>query len=98
MVYNLRGHQGSVWTVTFNPSGTRLASAGGTQSGGLGKVKIWDMATGDELLTIDTQNGAFGVDFSPDSRLLAIADGDGVTVRDGGPLLSRPEYEPLPSE
>ena len=98
MVYDLRGHQGSVWTVTFNPSGTRLASAGGIQSGGHGKVKIWDMATGDELLTIDTQKGAFGVDFSPDSRLLAIADGDGVILRDGGPLMSRPEYQPLPSE
>ena len=62
------------------------------------------MATGGELLTIDAQknakyeNAAYGVDFSSDSRLLAIADGDGVTVRDGGPLVSRPEYEPLPSE
>jgi hypothetical protein len=43
----LRGHAANVRGVTFSPDGRRLASADGN-----GSVKVWDAATGQEVLTI----------------------------------------------
>jgi WD40 repeat protein len=60
----LKGHTGSVSSVTVSPDGKRLASAGG------GEVKVWDAQTGQELLSL---NGTRCVAFSPDSQRLASA-------------------------
>jgi RNA polymerase sigma factor (sigma-70 family) len=54
-------------TVAFAPDGARLASAGGPA------VHVWDAATGRRLLTLE--GGASALAFSPDSRILAAADG-----------------------
>ncbi len=70
----LAGHTGPVWSVAFSPAcisqpdggpercGMRLATAGED-----GTVKVWDVATGQELLTLSGHTGpVYGVAFSPE--------------------------------
>jgi DNA polymerase-3 subunit epsilon len=71
--------------VVFSPDGARLASASEDQT-----IKLWDVATGQEVLTlrgIDGWEAYNGLAFSPDGRWLA-APGKGGTVKvwDGRPL------------
>jgi WD40 repeat protein len=80
---DLKGHAECVWAVAFSPDGRRLASAAGQYSAakgarpGDGEVKIWDTATGVELLTLRESNlTAFGVAFSGDGRWFGIAGVD----------------------
>jgi WD40 repeat protein len=68
----LKGHAGVVTSVTFNPNGRRLASAGRDQT-----VKVWDMTTGREVRTFKGHTGAVHqVAFHPDRRHLASASAD----------------------
>ncbi len=108
-IHDLRGHSGCVWSLDFNSSGTRLASAGGilqparTESvikSPPGEFKIWDTVTGEELLAISPERGpVYGVAFSPDGSRLATAGGDGsVNIWNGTPLAETPAYEPLAEE
>src|SRR5262249_51630473 len=63
----LAGHAGWVMSVAFSPDGQRLASASQDQT-----AKIWDSATGEELLTLKGHAGPVnGVAFSPDGQRLA---------------------------
>jgi WD40 repeat protein/tRNA A-37 threonylcarbamoyl transferase component Bud32 len=71
-IRTLLGHAGGVSDVAFSPDGGRLASI---HSGGT--VKVWDTATGQELLTF--RGGGSHLAFSPDGRLLA--SGSGETVK-----------------
>jgi WD40 repeat protein len=57
--------------VQFSPDGRTIAAQ--TPRGG---VKTWDAVTGKEIGVIPTQEGVLDLAFSPDSRLLAIADTD----------------------
>ena len=68
------GHLGTVQALAFSPDGKFLASAGSDRA-----IKIWEARTGKELVTLQTQGGAYGLAFSPDSQLLAT--GDGASVR-----------------
>jgi serine/threonine protein kinase/Tol biopolymer transport system component len=82
----LRGHSGAVRGIAFGPAGKYLASAGSDR-----KVKVWDVASGKEVRTLDVPRGeALGVAFSHDGKRLAAACGDGVVrlwALDGaGPL------------
>jgi WD40 repeat protein/serine/threonine protein kinase len=78
----LQGHSASVTSVCFSPDGQRLASAGGAwdQQGmpSSGEVKVWDAATGQELLSLQGHTGpVFSVCFSPNGQCLASASDDG---------------------
>jgi WD40 repeat protein len=71
----LRGHTDLVASVAFSPDGKRLATASDD-----GMAKVWDAATGRELLTISTNaiRGHHGMAFSPDGTRLATAGEKGV--------------------
>jgi hypothetical protein len=59
--------------VAYSPDGRRIASASGDQS-----LKVWDAATGRELLTLRGHTASVqGVAYSPDGRRIASAGNDG---------------------
>lgn len=65
-VRTLRGHDGWVYAMSFSPDGGLLASGDGN-----GAVKIWDVATGDEMHAMSPHDaGVPSVTFSPDGRRL----------------------------
>jgi WD40 repeat protein len=88
-VLSLKGHPTRVTSVCFSPDGTRIASASPTPGRTQGsphiwdrsEVRIWDAATGKELLSLKGSYEKHGqldissvqVCFSPDGRLLAMA-------------------------
>ena len=81
----LKGHSANVKSVSFSPDGTRLASASGDFFYSKGRpvpgefeVKVWDVVTGQELMTLNGDVDAIlGVVFSPDGTLLATGSIDG---------------------
>ncbi|MGE5249614.1 MAG: hypothetical protein ACM3QS_05315 [Bacteroidota bacterium] len=71
-------HAGTVWSVSFDPTGTRVATAGDD-----GTIKIWDPINGKLLHTVEVftpaagQRGVTSVAYSPDGKRLAAATGNG---------------------
>ena len=84
----IQAHAADIWSVAFSPDGARLASASIDRT-----VKVWDVATGDEVLSLRGHTGGvLGVAFSPDGDLLASAGRDGtVRIWDASP---RPRPSP----
>ena len=70
----LKGHTGGVYSVAWSPDGKRLAT--GSRDG---TAKVWDAASGKELLTL---KGSYvtSVAWSPDGKWLATADGQTAKV------------------
>jgi WD40 repeat protein/serine/threonine protein kinase len=66
----LRGHQGGLLCLALSADGKRLVSGGLDRN-----VKVWDVATGQELLSLEGHNvlPASAVACSPDGRLIAAA-------------------------
>jgi hypothetical protein len=66
--------------VAFSPDGKQLASTSGTWSEPeiVGEVKLWDVATGKELLTLPARDtkAVWSVCFSPDGKTLVTASRD----------------------
>jgi WD40 repeat protein len=82
-LFTLKGHAGEVNSVTFSADGQRLASAGRsgmdaqTKQVVYGEVKLWEVASGKELLTLKGHAHAVtSVAISPDGRRLASASHD----------------------
>jgi WD40 repeat protein len=74
----LPGHHVPVRGMAFSPDGRRLASAGNDRM-----VKVWDVATGKALLTLEGSGEEYGVavTFSPDGRFLAAVAEEGRTIK-----------------
>jgi WD40 repeat protein/serine/threonine protein kinase len=77
-----RGHRQEIASVAFSPDGTRLATVGSVDE----TLKVWDAIGGQEMVGLTADFG-HGVAFSPDGKLLAAGQGQGVFVCD--PLTGR---------
>jgi len=89
-LFDLQGHKGPVVDMSFSPDGERFATLGSD-----GTLRLWDLVSRRELLTIRHRAG-FGQDdngsvsFSPDGRILATSSqwdpnlimGTGITLWD----------------
>ena len=81
----LEGHIGYIMKIDFSPDGTKLASSAADETPtGAGddeqdrRVRIWDVDSGETVLTIDPQSGYIrDVEFSPDGRSVALGTWDG---------------------
>src|SRR5262245_50437356 len=72
------GHVGDVKSVAFSPDGRKLASGSLHSTGG--DIKIWEIATKQEIVTL---NGNGHVAFSPDGRKLATLGEGSVSPTEG---------------
>ncbi|MFC7381721.1 NACHT and WD repeat domain-containing protein [Sphaerisporangium rhizosphaerae] len=87
------GSSGSVNTVAFSPDGKLMATYATS-----GLVRLWNPATGRlvrQFLSGAPSNSAEGMAFSPDGRLLAVADGNARLVRLWNPATGRQTGETL---
>lgn len=75
-------HVSNVRCVAFSPDGARLAVASGRTPKKIGEVKIWNMDTGRDELTLDFAVQVNCVRFSPDGRRIATADADTLALWD----------------
>jgi WD40 repeat protein len=67
----LQGHKAPVYGAAFSPDGRLLASSGGV-------VRLWEVATGQEVVAVDPDGYAGGpVAFAPAGNLVALATVDG---------------------
>ena len=72
----LHGHSGAVYSVAYDNDGKRLVTASADKT-----VRIWDAATGRQLMVLRGHTGAvYRAVFSPDGQLVATASAD-KTVR-----------------
>jgi WD40 repeat protein/tRNA A-37 threonylcarbamoyl transferase component Bud32 len=77
-LFTLYGHTQPVRAVAFSPDGARLVSASCDDPKRQGEVKFWDVATGEEVLTLPQP--AVEVTFGADGRLLAVVAADGTPL------------------
>lgn len=69
----LVGHAGLVTGLDFSPDSSKIASVGFD-----GTTRIWDVESGQQILSLPSQDPVWGVTFSPDGKRLATTSTDGV--------------------
>ncbi len=73
VVWRSKGHEGSVWGLSYSPDGKRLASAGSDH-----KVRVWELEDGHEPLElVGHSDFVAGVAFNHDGSRIASASWDG---------------------
>ncbi len=72
LISTLTGHEHDVWAVAFSPDGRRLASGGFND----GRVRIWDISTGEALILEGHTAAIEGLAFHPNGEWLATASDD----------------------
>ncbi|QEL20805.1 WD40 repeat domain-containing protein [Limnoglobus roseus] len=96
-VCHLKGHASPIRDMVFSPDGRRIATLGSPRTTRFGEPRVWDAATGRELLTLPEPVGAATggrLAFSPDGARLefhpskSFASDGSVTIWDATP---RPE-------
>src|SRR5262249_13647412 len=81
VVHSLRGFTRPVSGVAFAPGGGQLAASSETRGAGVrGVVKVWDVRTGDEVLSQAISSATQAVGYSPDGKFLAVAHGGWVAL------------------
>ena len=71
LVGSLQGHSDSVYSVSFSPDGTKVAS------GSYREVKLWDVTSGECLQTLEGHSDLVrSVSFSPDGTKVASVSWD----------------------
>jgi eukaryotic-like serine/threonine-protein kinase len=73
-----RGHAHNLLWPTFSPDGRRLAIAAPTVYETKEAVKLWDVRTGRELITLRAEGHCVQAVFSPDGNTLAGRDDQGI--------------------
>lgn len=78
------GHQARTIKIGTLPVPISLTQDGktlATNGNGIGEIKLWDLETGEELLTLKIQStNANSLAFSPDGKLLAAGEGASVRI------------------
>jgi WD40 repeat protein len=69
-------HEGWAWSVKYDPSGSRVVTTGSDDT-----LKVWDVVTGRELLSV-TGLGARDAVFSPDGQYLVVSGERAVSILD----------------
>ena len=74
-----------IWSVLYSPDGRTLASGSRDQT-----VRLWDVATGKHLNTLEGLGNICGVAYSPDGGTLASTNGNSIRLWDAttGELLN----------
>jgi len=76
LVATLRGHVQGVASVAFTPDGKTLATGSHDR-----RVKLWNVATQQEMATLPLQGIILSLAFSPDGRSLAAGHEDKARIR-----------------
>lgn len=67
VIYGMNDHTDYVWSASFSPDGSVIATGGSDF-----RVRLWDVETGEVLRTLNTNSGGYRSAWSPDGNLLAV--------------------------
>ena len=93
----LKGFLLGAHSVAFSPDGRRLAAG----SNGQEAVKLWDVETRQEVLTLSGEGSLFiGLSFSPDGRYLMAINEAGLAHNEAGlaHIWTAPTWEEIAAE
>jgi len=71
LLRDLQGHTAGILSVSYNPDGSQLASGSRDST-----VKIWDVETGTQLLSLAHSDAVKHVDYSPDGTKVVSSSSD----------------------
>jgi WD40 repeat protein/tRNA A-37 threonylcarbamoyl transferase component Bud32 len=85
----LRGHKSFVYPVAFSPDGQRIVSGGWDgYAGAVGSLRLWDAATGQQIVATSRAPAIWWARYMPDGRhlLVAFRETNGLRVLDADTL------------